>query len=73
VTGDELKKQRIELGLSQAQFGALLGVSRYTIARSENGTPSENVELRLALAMKKKLFSSQRAKRQDIARRRLIE
>jgi DNA-binding XRE family transcriptional regulator len=52
MTGAELKERRLRLGLSQAQFGKLIGVSRYTIARSEHGHPSESVIMRVALRVK---------------------
>jgi transcriptional regulator with XRE-family HTH domain len=52
LTGAELKERRLRLGLSQVAFGKLLGVSRYTIARSENGIPSENVVIRMAYHIK---------------------
>ena len=52
MTGAELKERRLRLGLSQAQFGKLIGVSRYTIARSEHGHPSESVIMRVTLRVK---------------------
>jgi len=36
-TGDDVKKARLKLGLSQIQFGERLGVSRFTIIRYEGG------------------------------------
>jgi transcriptional regulator with XRE-family HTH domain len=52
MDGKQLKEQRLALGLTQAEFGRILGVSRYTIARAERGTPSENVLMRMRLADK---------------------
>jgi DNA-binding XRE family transcriptional regulator len=49
MTGAQLKDRRLRLGLSQAAFGALIGVSRYTVARAEHGSPSENVVMRVAV------------------------
>jgi DNA-binding XRE family transcriptional regulator len=53
MEGKQLKEQRLALGLTQVEFGKILGVSRYTIARSERGPVSENVAMRMELASKK--------------------
>jgi transcriptional regulator with XRE-family HTH domain len=37
VTGRELRKQRLRLGLTQAQLATRLGLNRMSISRYENG------------------------------------
>lgn len=37
MEGDELKKRRVALGLTQAQLAETLGVKPNTVARWENG------------------------------------
>jgi len=37
VTGEEVRRLRSRLGLSQAQFGELVGVARNSVARWERG------------------------------------
>lgn len=51
MTGKDLKEARIVLGLSQAQLGAVLGVTRHAVLRWERGIHEIPVMLTLALQM----------------------
>lgn len=42
--GDRLKKKRLELNLSQEDFGAKIGVSKVTISGYENGTRTPKMD-----------------------------
>jgi putative transcriptional regulator len=54
---NRLKEIRAELGLTQAELAARVGVSRKTINTVENGVfvPSTILALRLAAALKRKV------------------
>jgi DNA-binding XRE family transcriptional regulator len=52
MTGRQLKNFRETLGLSQAAFAKKLGVSRWTIIRSEKSSPSREVELLIDKALR---------------------
>ena len=49
MTGQELKKWRRRMGLSQEELGRLLGVARFSVSRWEIGTRSIPTFLPLAL------------------------
>lgn len=38
TVGDRIRQEREILGITQAQLGSLIGASRVTVARWENGT-----------------------------------
>ena len=46
---DELKKRRIQMGLSQTKFGRLLGLSLRTILRYEHGRGEIPLAVQMAL------------------------
>lgn len=47
---NHLKEQRAKLGINQAEFGKLCGVSRQTISLIERGDYSPSVTLALKIA-----------------------
>ena len=51
MDGDELKRRRVALGLSQAELGKLLGVPQATISRWETGAHKIEHGPMLALAL----------------------
>jgi len=50
VTGNDVRERRRERGLSQAELGAVLGVSRQTINSIETGRYTPSLPLAVALA-----------------------
>jgi DNA-binding XRE family transcriptional regulator len=55
VTGKDIQKLRKDKQLSQGQLAVIIGVSRQTISRAENGGPSWTTVARIkdALAQKR--------------------
>lgn len=50
--GEQVRKKRLETGLSQGEFGKLYGVSKNTVRRWENGA------VRMSRRMWEKIFKS---------------
>ena len=56
ITGPEMTNVRMRLGLTQEEFGKLIGVSRFAIIRAEKDGPSKMTQVSYALAKRKGLL-----------------